>query len=160
LRWPGTRRLLIQETSIIIFGGAYNVEPTVILPKTATSYTFTGLYPGNYYTFGIYTKNASGNASTQVILSNVRTFSDTTPANPNDDTPPNTPTFVSAYGFGDRSTEMQIQWAQSSDDFDAQSNIRYDVYVNGVLENVRFGHRLRSIRRKHDRSLRLGYFRQ
>jgi hypothetical protein len=28
--------------------GAYNVGPTVILPKTATSYTFTGLYPGNY----------------------------------------------------------------------------------------------------------------
>jgi hypothetical protein len=79
LRWPGTRRLLIQETSIIIFGGAYNVEPTVILPKTATSYTFTGLYPGNYYTFGIYAKKTSGNASTQVTLSNVRTLSDTTP---------------------------------------------------------------------------------
>jgi hypothetical protein len=34
---------------------------------------------------------------------------------------------------------MQIQWAQSTDDFDAQSNIRYDVYVNGVWEDVRFG---------------------
>src|SRR5262245_13767005 len=40
--------------------GAYNVGPTVILPKTATSYTFTALYPGNSYTFGIYTKDARG----------------------------------------------------------------------------------------------------
>jgi Fibronectin type III domain len=222
--------------------GAYNVGPTVILPKTATSYTFTGLYPGNYYTFGIYAKNASGNASTQVTLSNVRTLSDTTPpttgpvvtvnevgsnyaalswtppqddgphftyeiwangslrattgrditstilrslapatsysitvrgrdegyhwspfsdpvsittqtANPNDDTAPTTPALVSAYGFGDGSTEMQIQWAQSTDDFDVQFNIRYDVLVQ------RPGHRLRSIRRKHGRSLRHGYFR-
>jgi len=34
---------------------------------------------------------------------------------------------------------MQIQWTQSTDDFDAQPNIRYDVYVNGTLEDVRFG---------------------
>jgi hypothetical protein len=33
----------------------------------------------------------------------------------------------------------KIQWAQSSDDFDAQPNLRYDVYLNGVLEDVRFG---------------------
>jgi hypothetical protein len=34
---------------------------------------------------------------------------------------------------------MQISWTQSTDDFDAQANIRYDVYVNGHLEEVRFG---------------------
>jgi hypothetical protein len=51
---------------------------------------------------------------------------------------------VSAYGFGDGSTEMQIQWAQSTDYFDVQFNIRYDVYVNGVLEEVRFGSAARS----------------
>src|SRR5262245_47339472 len=45
--------------------GAYNVGPTVILPKTATSYTFTALFPGNSYTFGIYTRDARGNASAQ-----------------------------------------------------------------------------------------------
>ena len=60
----------------------------------------------------------------------------TLPPNPNDHTPPNTPG-VSAYGFGD--LEMQILWTQSTDDFDAQSNLRYDVYLNGVLEEVRFG---------------------
>ena len=31
------------------------------------------------------------------------------------------------------------RWTQSTDDFDAQSNIRYDVYVNGVWSDVLFG---------------------
>jgi chitodextrinase len=62
----------------------------------------------------------------------------TLPPNPNDHTPPTTPS-VTAYGFGDGSTELQIQWTQSTDDFDAQSNLRYDVYLNGALEDVRFG---------------------
>jgi hypothetical protein len=59
--------------------GAYNVGPTVILPKTATSYTFTALYPGNSYTFGIYTKSPNGNASAQATLNGIRLPSDTTP---------------------------------------------------------------------------------
>ena len=63
----------------------------------------------------------------------------TLPPNPNDHTPPTTPANLSAYSFSDGSTEMQIQWTQSTDDFDAQSNIRYDVYINGVFEDVRFG---------------------
>ena len=42
-----------------------------------------------------------------------------------------------AYSFGD--LEMQLSWAQSTDDFDAQANIRYDVYVNGRFEDVVFG---------------------
>jgi hypothetical protein len=62
----------------------------------------------------------------------------TLPPNPNDHTPPNTPTNLSAYSL-DGATEMQIQWAQSTDDFDAQPNIRYDVYVNGVFQDVLFG---------------------
>jgi chitodextrinase len=205
--------------------GAYGVT-SAILPKTATSYTFTRLHSGNEYWFFIYARDAGGNVSGQVSVT-TRTLHDTTPPstgpvitvtevgsnyvsisltpaqddcpflsyqvsvngdpytapspnlsttlrflrpettysltargrdegnfwspfsdpvtvttlppNPNDHTPPNTPANLSAYGFGDGSTEMQIQWAQSTDDFDAQSNIRYDVYLNGVLEDVRFG---------------------
>jgi chitodextrinase len=204
--------------------GAYGVTPA-ILPKTATSHTFTRLHTGNEYWFFIYAKDAGGQVSGQVSTT-TRTLLDTTtpstgpmvsvtdigsnyvslswtpaqddcpfllyqvsvngsphtslspnlstavrllapqttysltvrgrdegqhwspfsdpisvttlPPNPNDHTPPNTPG-VSAYSFGDGSTEMQIQWAQSTDDFDAQSNLRYDVYLNGVLEDVRFG---------------------
>jgi Fibronectin type III domain len=205
--------------------GAYGVTPA-ILPKTATSHTFTRLHSGNEYWFFIYARDAGGTTS-GTVSTTTRTLLDTTPPstgpvitvtkvgsnyvsisltpaqddcpflsyqvsvngdpytapspnlsttlrflrpettysltargrdegnfwspfsdpvtvttlppNPNDHTPPNTPANLSAYGFGDGSTEMQIQWAQSTDDFDAQSNIRYDVYLNGVLEDVRFG---------------------
>ncbi len=41
--------------------------------------------------------------------------------------------------FGDGSTETQLSWAQSTDDFDAQANIRYDAYLNRRFEEVVFG---------------------
>jgi len=200
-----------------------------ILPKTATSHTFTALAPGNEYWLGIYAKDAAGNVSDNAHLGPVRLPRDTTPpwtapvvsvgevganyahlswtraeddgpyhysyelwlngsllywrdyprdvtstilrylepdttyavqirtidfggnpsplsdpvslttlpANPNDTTPPTVPANVFAYSFGD--LEMQLSWAQSTDDFDAQANIRYDVYVNGRFEDVVFG---------------------
>ena len=204
--------------------GAYGVTPAV-LPKTATSHTFTRLHSGNQYWLFIYAKDAGGNTS-GTVNTTTRTLLDTTPPstgpvvtvtqigsnylslswtpaqddcpflsyqvsvngdpytasspnlsatlrflqpqttytltvrgrdegqfwspfsapvtvttlppNPNDHTPPSTPTNLTAYSL-DGATEMQIQWAQSTDDFDAQPNIRYDVYVNGVFQDVLFG---------------------
>jgi hypothetical protein len=208
--------------------GAYQVTPA-ILPKTATSHTFTALAPGNDYWLFNYAKDAAGNVSGQANLGPIHLPRDTTPpwtapvvsvgeiganyahiswtraeddgpyhyahevwlngtllyrsyyprdvtsavlrylqpatpytvqvrtydlgnnpsplsepmsfttlpANPNDTTPPTVPSGVFAYGFGD--LEMQLSWAQSTDDFDAQANIRYDVYVNGRFEDVVFG---------------------
>lgn len=204
--------------------GAYGVTPAV-LPKAATSHTFTRLHAGNQYWFFIYAKNAGGEVSGQASTT-TRTLLDTTtpstgpvvtvtetgsnyvalswtpaqddcpflsyqvsvdgtpytslspnlsatlrllspqttysltvrgrdegnhwspfsnpvsvttlPPNPNDHTPPSTPTNLTAYSV-DGATEMQIQWSQSTDDFDAQPNIRYDVYVNGVFQDVLFG---------------------
>jgi hypothetical protein len=207
--------------------GAYHVTPAV-LPKTATSHTFTALAPGNDYTLFIYTKDAAGNSGGQAQTV-TRTLSDTTPpwtapvvsvgeiganyahlswtraaddgpyhysyelwlngtlryrsdyprdvtntvlrylqpdtdyavqirtydfgynpsplsepalfrtlpANPNDTTPPTVPAPVYADSFGD--LEMSLSWGQSTDDCDAQANIRYDVYVNGRFEDVVFG---------------------
>lgn len=63
----------------------------------------------------------------------------TAPTNPNDHTPPTIPANLAAYSFGDGSTEMEISWTQSSDDFDRAENIRYDVYVNGIYQETRFG---------------------
>jgi len=208
--------------------GAYGVTPA-ILPKTATSHTFTALAPGNDYWLFNYTKDAAGNVGGQANLGPIRLPNDTTPpwtapvvsvgevgstyahlswtraqddgpyhysyelwingslvyrrdyprdvistvlrflqpattyavqirtidfggnpspisdpvsvttlpANPNDTTPPTVPANVSAYSFGD--LEMSLSWTQSTDDFDAQANIRYDVYVNGRFEDVVFG---------------------
>jgi hypothetical protein len=204
--------------------GAYGVTPA-ILPKAATSHTFTRLHSGNQYWLFIYARDGNGNTS-GTANTTTRTLLDTTPPstgpvitvteigsnyitvswtpaqddcpflsyqvsvngdpytapspnlsatlrflqpqisytltvrgrdeghfwspfsapvsvttlppNPNDHTPPSTPTNLSAYSI-DGATEMQIQWSQSTDDFDAQRNIRYDVYVNGVFEDVLFG---------------------
>lgn len=202
-----------------------NQATPAILPKTATSHTFTGLSHGSEYWFFIYARDTSGKASGQSSLT-TRTLLDTTPPstapsvsvteigsnyatitwtaaqdggcnvsyevfvngtlysqtgkgaasmtirflqpattysvtvrgfdsrlqrgpfsnpvaittlppNPNDHTPPNTPANLQAFGYGD--LEFQLMWTQSTDDFDRQENIRYDVYVNGVLEEVRFG---------------------
>jgi hypothetical protein len=61
----------------------------------------------------------------------------TLPANPDDTTPPTVPANLFADSFGD--LEMWLSWTQSTDDFDAQANIRYDVFVNGRLEDWVFG---------------------
>jgi hypothetical protein len=208
--------------------GAYNVGPTLVLPKAATTYTFSALFPSNTYTFGIYAKDAAGNASTQANLSGVRLPRDTSPPttapavtidevganyaivswipaaddgphlstqiylngafyagvgrgvttatlrslepgttynltlravdfsnnagplgaavnlmtpppNPNDQIAPSMPGNIQAMTSGDGSTETHVRWTQSTDNLDAQSNLRYDVYVNGVWEDVIFG---------------------
>jgi chitodextrinase len=101
-----------------------NLSATVRLlaPQTTYSLTVRGRDEGNHWS----------------------PFSDpisvtTLPPNPNDHTPPTTPANLTAYGFGDGSTETHVSWTQSTDDFDAQSNIRYDFYLNGVLQEVLFG---------------------
>lgn len=58
--------------------GAYRVTPA-ILPKTATSHTFTALAPGNDYWLFIYAKDSAGNASGQANLGPVLLPRDTTP---------------------------------------------------------------------------------
>ena len=63
----------------------------------------------------------------------------TLPPNPNDHTPPTTPTNLAAWSYGSGDTEFQLFWTQSTDDFDRQENIRYDVYLNGVLQDILFG---------------------
>ena len=57
--------------------GAYGVT-SAILPKTATSHTFTRLHSGNEYWFFIYARDAGGNASASVSVT-TRTLHDTTP---------------------------------------------------------------------------------
>src|SRR5262245_52515542 len=57
--------------------GAYGVTPAV-LPKTATSHTFTRLHSGNQYWLFIYTRDAGGNTS-GTVNTTTRTLLDTTP---------------------------------------------------------------------------------
>jgi hypothetical protein len=109
-------------------GVLYNQQPAYEL-----SGTFYLLAPATTYTFRIQAREPTGTLSPPTDITVT-----TKPSNPNDVTPPSMPGNLTAYvNGGDR--EMTLSWNPSVDDFDAQSVIRYDVYVNGVLEDILIG---------------------
>ena len=116
-------RYLIFKDGVLL-----NQQPTDKLADT-----FYLLAPATTYTFTIQARDRLNN------LSPPRDISVTTrPSNPDDVSPPTIPGDLTAFHYeGDR--EMSLSWTQSVDDFDAQSVIRYDVYVNGVLEDILIG---------------------
>jgi hypothetical protein len=117
---------LLYEISV---NGSPHTSPS---PNLSTTLRF--LQPGTTYTLTARARDEGQHWSPFSDPVSVTTL----PPNANDHTPPTTPANLSAYSL-DGATEMQIQWTQPTDDFDAQSNIRYDVYVNSVWEDVRFG---------------------
>lgn len=102
-------------------------------PRDVISTVLRFLVPDTTYAVQIRTIDFGGNPSPISDPVSVTT----PPVNPDDTTPPTVPGNVWADSFGD--LEMSLSWTQSTDDFDAQANIRYDVYVNGRYEDVVFG---------------------
>ena len=84
------------------------------------------LQPGSAYSFSVTASDYSaGNATTSNVVNTV------TP--PSSDTlPPTVPTNLHLVR-DDSCAEIWLGWTQSSDNSDAQSNIEYEIYVNGVL---------------------------
>jgi hypothetical protein len=116
-------RYLVYKDGLLL-----NEQPTNKLADT-----FYLLQPATTYTFTIQARDKLNNLSPP---SNIAVT--TKPSNPNDVTPPTMPGNLTAFvNGGDR--EMSLSWNPSVDDFDAQSVIRYDVYVNGVLEDILIG---------------------
>lgn len=103
--------------------------------KNIRSYILRFLQPDTTYAISVRAFDEGNNASPFSPATSVRT----PPENPNDTTAPTVPTNLGSNGTGDGSTEVHISWGQSTDNVDAQSNIRYDVYVNGALEDIVFG---------------------
>jgi chitodextrinase len=102
-------------------------------PTPDTSGTFYLLEPETTHTFAVQARDGT-NAS---LLSPPVTVS-TEPINPNDTTPPTMPTnFRQSHYQGE--SEVSLSWGQSTDDLDPQTIIRYDVYVNGVLDDIKVG---------------------
>ena len=96
--------------------GAYGVTPA-ILPKTATSHTFTRLHSANQYWFFIYARNAGGQVSGQVSTTS-RTLSDTTP--------PSTGPVITVTEVGSNYVSISLTPAQDDCPF-----LSYQVSVNG-----------------------------
>ena len=100
-----------------------------------TSANFGPLQPETAYTFTVQARDFGGNLSP---MSEPLTV--TTEATDQDDTtPPTTPANFTDNGMSFEDGETWLFWEQSTDNVDPQSVIRYDVYVNGVLDHSIMG---------------------
>ena len=88
--------------------------------------------PATTYTLQVTVRDFFGNTNQSNVVSV------TTPA-VTDRTPPMTPTNLSLSPQAS-APEIWLEWNQSTDDTDPQSQILYDVYVNGVPEHLAIGY--------------------
>ena len=93
--------------------------------------TFGPLQPQTTYTFTVQAYDFGGNSSPVSDPLTVTTEASDT----NDTTPPTTPGNLTDNGMSFQDGETWLFWQQSTDNVDPQSAIRYDVYVNGVLDH-------------------------
>jgi hypothetical protein len=91
-----------------------------------TSATIRHLQPGTGYSFSVTASDFSGGNATTSNAVDVVTL-------PSSDTlPPTIPTNLHLVR-DDSCAEIWLGWTESSDASDAQANIEYEIYVNGVL---------------------------
>jgi len=100
---------------------------------TNRTVTVNALYPNTIYTFNVRARDAAGNVSPLSNPVTVTTAPDTT-----DLIPPTSPGNLTLT-IGASCNEGNLTWTQSTDNFDPQANLRYDVYVNGELFDWQFG---------------------
>ena len=97
-----------------------------VLSATAnTSQIFPLLEPETTYVFSVQARDSGGNNSP---VSEDKPATTEAP-NPDDVTAPTTPALGTGYVEG---CEVQLIWTESTDDFDPQFAIEYEIYLNGV----------------------------
>jgi chitodextrinase len=94
-----------------------------------TSTTFTLLQPETTYAFTVQAMDFAGQRSP---LSEPATVT-TDPLRTGDTTPPTSPAPLFAQNWGD--CEVELDWAESTDDVDPQWLIEYKVFVNGRYDH-------------------------
>jgi len=99
-------------------------------PSGSLSVIIRHLPPGTVNTFTVTAIDFTGRNST---TSNTAT-AETWPSS--DTTPPSVPTNLHVISFDTGGGEGWLGWTQSSDNTDAQNNIEYELYVNGVLSSL------------------------
>ena len=117
----------------------YRDGVAIITAHQTNSITFYILAPGTTHTYTVQARTGTG-----VFSAHSNAVTVTTPQpDPNDHTPPSTPTNLGENDFGD--AEFWLSWTESTDNVTPQDFIRYDVYVNGELSDVQVGTGARSI---------------
>ena len=108
---------------------------SVVQGSRNTSGNFGPLQPQTTYTFTVQASDFAGNVSPVSDPVTVTTEA----SNTNDTTPPTIPGNLTDNGMSFQDGETWPFWQQSTDNVDPQSFIRYDVYVNGVLDHSLMG---------------------
>jgi chitodextrinase len=101
----------------------------VLFGTRDTSTTLALLEPETEYTFTVQARDFANQTSP---LSDPTTTT-TAAVNPDDVTPPTTPGNLRADDWGD--CEVELDWDESTDDFDPQFVIEYQVFVNDVFDH-------------------------
>ncbi len=96
-------------------------------PSGSISVIIRHLPPGTVNTFTVTAIDYTGRNKTTSNSASAQTWPS------NDHTPPSVPTNLHVISFDTGGGEGWLGWTQSTDDTDAQNNIEYELYVNGVL---------------------------
>jgi hypothetical protein len=94
-------------------------------PFTGTPTTTVRTIPPGTHTFQVRARDTAGNMSG---LSNAVTV---TLAGNGDREPPSAPTDLTAEDFNDNCGSVILRWTQSTDNLDDQSEIEYEIHLNG-----------------------------
>ena len=123
-----------DDSPSLVYSVSMNGAPDPEGATSNTSRTFYLLEPATAYTFSVKARDNGGNwsAPSQITVT-------TKPIDPNDHEAPTAPANVRADGFSDGSTELLVTWTASTDNVDPQSQIRYEVFINGTLNEVVVG---------------------
>ncbi len=96
-------------------------------PSGHQSVIIRHLPPGTVNTFKVTAFDYTGRNSSTSNGASAETWPST------DTTPPSVPTNLRAFNVDTGGGELWLGWTQSVDETDAQNNIEYELYVNGVL---------------------------
>lgn len=115
----------------------------IIAAHQTNSITFYLVNTGTTHTYTVQVRSGT------MFSAHSNAVTVTTPQpDPNDHTPPTTPTNLGENSFGD--AEFWLDWTESTDNVTPQDFIRYDVYVNGELSDIQVGTGARSINYGND----------
>jgi hypothetical protein len=96
-------------------------------PSGSMSAIIRHLPPGTVNAFTVTAIDFTGRNSSTSNTASAETWAS------NDTTPPSVPTNLHVISLDNGGGELWLGWTQSVDETDAQNNIEYEIYVNGIL---------------------------
>jgi chitinase len=121
LTWTAAKDNTSQVWYTLLLNGTPQFTDYIGLQRWTALY----LTPSTTYTFQVRARDAYGNTVQSAPVSR------TTPPK-NENVPPSVPTNL-RFSFQTSPPEAWLEWNQSTDNFDPQSQILYEVFVDGVL---------------------------